>query len=143
MTRTHPARPASRRAIHMLLGGVLLAPLSLAPVAALATRASIPTAHRAMAPLRSITLDGAVLRTQTEAAPPGNALRPAPLPDRDLAAPEGGTLASQDEASVEPGLFNPQNHFSGDGYAPGSSIEADHNHRHSTGGGMNLSIPVQ
>ncbi len=72
-------------------------------------------------------------------------LRPAPLPDPDVSAPgmSGEALAAQGDASLAPGVFNPQSHFAGDGYAPGSSIETDHAHRHSTGGGMNLSIPMQ
>ena len=72
-------------------------------------------------------------------------LRPAPLPDPDVSAPgmSGGALEAQGDASLAPGVFNPQSHFAGDGYAPGSSIETDHAHRHSTGGGMSLSIPMQ
>ena len=72
-------------------------------------------------------------------------LRPAPLPDQDISAPgpSEDALAAQADPSVEPGIFNPKTHFAGDGYAPGSSIDADQNHRHSTGGGMNLSIPME
>jgi hypothetical protein len=69
-------------------------------------------------------------------------LRPAPLPDRDVSAPGRDAVAAQADSSLAPGFFNPQSHFQGDGFAPGSSIEGDHNHRHSTGGGMNLSIPM-
>ena len=72
-------------------------------------------------------------------------LRPAPLPDPDVSAPgvSGDALSAPGDASVAPGVFNPQSHFAGDGYASGSSIENDHAHRHSTGGGMSLSIPMQ
>ena len=72
-------------------------------------------------------------------------LRPAPLPDPDVSAPGPGSdaLAAEEDASLEPGVFNPHGHFAGDGYEPGSSIEADKNHRHSTGGGVNLSIPME
>ncbi len=71
-------------------------------------------------------------------------LRPAPLPDPDVSAPgpSSEALAAQADPSLQPGIFNPQAHFAGDGYAPGSSVETDHDHRHSTGGGMNLSIPM-
>ena len=72
-------------------------------------------------------------------------LRPAPLPDPDVSAPgmSGDALAAQSDASLAPGVFNSQSHFAGDGYAAGSSIETDHAHRHTTGGGMSLSIPMQ
>lgn len=116
----------------------------LAPRAAIAERPDLTAARRPMPLARSIGFDGAVLRDEVTATPvPHSALRPAPLPDRDLADPSGATLAAAGDASLTPGLFNPQSHFAGDGYAAGSSIDTDHNHRHSTGGGMNLSIPVQ
>lgn len=72
-------------------------------------------------------------------------LRPAPLPDPDVTppGPSSDTLASESDPSLGPGIFNPQSHFAGDGYEPGSSIDNDKNHRHTTGGGMNLSIPMQ
>ena len=72
-------------------------------------------------------------------------LRPAPLPDPDVSppGPSSAALSAQADPSLEPGIFNPRAHFAGDGYSAGSSIESDQNHRHSTGGGMNLSIPMQ
>lgn len=72
-------------------------------------------------------------------------LRPAPLPDRDLDAPEASadTASARSDPTLTPGFISPSAHFAGDGYASGSSIEGDHSHRHSTGGLMSLSIPMQ
>ena len=68
-------------------------------------------------------------------------LLPAPVPNRDI-GPPSETLSAQADPSLEPGVFNPRSHFAGDGYASGSNIEADQNHRHTLGAGMNLSVPV-
>ena len=110
-------------------------------------RASSPIELQPMAQntITAIPLDaavgggGLVLQAHVET------LRPAPLPDPDVSAPgmSGGALEAQGDASLAPGVFNAQSHFAGDGYAPGSSIETEHAHRHSTGGGMSLSIPMQ
>lgn len=73
------------------------------------------------------------------------ALRPAPLPDQDLDAPgpNAQALAAQDETSVQPSFYSTSKHFSGDGFAAGSTLEDDHVNRRRPGGGMSLSIPVQ
>lgn len=72
------------------------------------------------------------------------ALLPAPLPDPDIGppAPSSDALASEGDPSLQPNIFNPHDHFAGDGYAAGSNIEGDHNNRHTPGGGMSLSIPM-
>ena len=72
-------------------------------------------------------------------------LRPAPLPDPDLEAPEPSAqaLAAQDQASVQPSFYSAAKHFSGDGFAAGSTLDGDHANRSRPGGGMSLSIPVQ
>ncbi len=95
--------------------------------------------------IAAIPLDGAAAAGGLVMQAHVETLRPAPLPDPDVSAPglSGGSLAAQGDASVSPGVFNSQSHFAGDGYAPGSSMETDHAHRHSTGGGMSLSIPMQ
>ncbi len=95
--------------------------------------------------IAAIPLDGAVGSGGLVMQAHVETLRPAPLPDPDVSAPgmSGAASTAQGDASLAPGVFNPQSHFAGDGYAPGSSIETDHAHRHSTGGGMSLSIPMQ
>nr|WP_321983737.1 hypothetical protein [uncultured Lichenicoccus sp.] len=93
----------------------------------------------------AIPLDNMALSTGLVVQAHAEVLRPAPLPDPDVSAPgpSSEALEAQANPSVAPDLFNPQAHVAGDGYAAGSSIDADHNNRHSTGGGMSLSIPVQ
>lgn len=72
-------------------------------------------------------------------------MRPAPLPDQDYDAPGPSeqALAAQDQASVSPSLVSPSRHFSGDGFASGSTLDEDRVNRHRAGGGMSLSIPMQ
>ena len=73
-------------------------------------------------------------------------LRPAPVPDQDFDAPGPSrqTLAAQEQASVQPSFYSaPRQNFSGDGFAPGSTLNDDHANRSRPGGGMSLSIPVQ
>ncbi len=126
------------------LSGALLAGIAL--IAAPAQAASLtelqPMAQNTVDAIpsdRASGVAGLVLQAHAQT------LRPAPLPDPDVSAPgmSGEALAAQGDASLAPGVFNPQSHFAGDGYAAGSSIETDHAHRHSTGGGMSLSIPMQ
>jgi hypothetical protein len=92
-------------------------------------------------PLDQAVMGGGLVVVQAHA----ETLRPAPLPDPDIGppGPSSETLAAQSSPSVAPDFFNPNAHAIGDGYAPGSAIETDHNKRHSTGGGMSLSIPMQ
>ena len=72
-------------------------------------------------------------------------LRPAPLPDQDLEAPEPSAqaLAAQGQASLQPSFYSATTHFSGDGFSAGSTLDGDHANRSRAGGGMSLSIPVQ
>lgn len=72
-------------------------------------------------------------------------LRPAPLPDQDLDAPGPSmqALAAQQDASLTPSFYSTAKHFSGDGFAAGSTLDEDQSNRHRPGGGMSLSIPVQ
>ena len=71
-------------------------------------------------------------------------MRPAPLPDPDVQDPAArqDARSAQGDASLTPGIFNMRSHFAGDGYAPGSSLETDQNHRQTVGGGMNLQVPM-
>lgn len=72
-------------------------------------------------------------------------LRPAPLPDPDYEAPgpDSQALAAQGATSVRPSFYSAAQHFSGDGFASGSTLDEDRAAHHHTGGGMSLSIPVQ
>ncbi|WP_428376262.1 hypothetical protein [Lichenicoccus sp.] len=132
MLERHPVR----------LAGMLLAAACLLPIAAVRAAEGQEPAPRTVSaiPLDNVALsNGLVVQAHAEV------LRPAPLPDLDVSAPgpSSDALEAQASPSVAPDLFNPQAHVAGDGYASGSSIDADHNNRHSTGGGMSLSIPVQ
>ena len=127
---------------------LLLVPAVLLPLSAHASSQSISpdTQGSNAGTIAAIPLDEAVMNgggfvMQAHA----ETLRPAPLPNPDVDAPgpSNETLASQASPSVAPDFFNPTAHAIGDGYAPGSAIETDHNNRHSTGGGMSLSIPMR
>lgn len=102
------------------------------------------------------TIDTTSLADTTGAVPHGpigamvieahaQALRPAPLPDQDFDAPgpSAQTLAAQEQASVTPGFYAPTSHFSGDGFASGSTLDGDQANRHRRSAEMSLSIPVQ
>ena len=138
MRKGNPSMMHATRAIPVLL----LAAAWLMPAgAARAADSQEPAAHT----ISAIPLDNVALPTALVVQAHATVLRPAPLPDRDVSAPgpSSETLEAQASPSVAPDLFNPRAHIAGDGYAPGSSLDSDHNNRHSTGGGMSLSIPVQ
>ncbi len=121
---------------------LLLAAACLLPVGAAQAADSQEPAPRTV---NAIPLDNMAFSTGLVMQAHAEVLRPAPLPDPDVSAPGPSqeALEAQAAPSVAPDLFNPQAHVAGDGYASGSSLDADHNNRHSTGGGMSLSIPVQ
>lgn len=126
---------------------LLLVPAVLLPLSAHASPQ--PAAPDTQSPngqtIAAIPLDEAVMGGGLVMQAHAETLRPAPLPNPDVDAPgpSNEALASQASPSVMPDFFNPTAHAVGDGYAPGSAIETDHNNRHSTGGGMSLSIPMQ
>ena len=120
------------------LAGLMIAGSMLVPLAA---QADPQPAGRTVAAIpldEAVTNGGLVMQAHAET------LRPAPLPNRDFSLPtlNREAIAAQTDPSLVPGFINPNSHFAGDGYEPGSSIEGDHNHRHSTGGLMSLSIPM-
>ena len=75
---------------------------------------------------------------------PADSMRPAPVPNPDIDAPQARAdrLAAESSPSVEPTLFNTRAHFVGDGYEPGSSLENARNNRETPAGGMNVLIPM-
>ncbi len=103
----------------------------------------------------SLAVTGATIAAVPPATPPARALvvqadaralRPAPVPDQDFDAPGPSrqTLAAQDQARLQPSLYSAARQgFSGDGFAPGSTLDDDHANRRRPGGGMSLSIPMQ
>ena len=135
---------------------LLVAIIALASAAPGSTEAATPQRTITAIPLDSAAIGfGAVMQARAQTlrpappAGPGGRAPPAPpaarAPDQDVSAPgpSSDELAAEADPSVTPDLFNPKAHFAGDGYAAGSSIEGDQNHRHSTGGGMSLSIPME
>ena len=131
-------RSGSGYLIALLVAGALL------PVSAMASPSSDPGfGGRTVAaiPLDAAVMNGGLTVIQAHV----ETLRPAPLPDRDLDAPgsSADTLSAQSDPKLTPGFISPGARFAGDGYASGSSMENDHSHRHSTGGLMSLSIPMQ
>lgn len=126
----------------MLVSAMLLLPLSAQASSTPSSGQQNPDPKTVSAiPLDEAVMGGGLVVMQAHA----ETLRPAPLPDPDVGppGPSSEALASQASPSVAPDFFNPNAHAVGDGYAPGSAIETDHNNRHSTGGGMSLSIPMQ
>ena len=125
-----------------ILAGLMIAGSMLVPLAARAS--SPPDPQSAGRTVAAIPLDEAVTNGGLVMQAHAETLRPAPLPNRDFSLPtlSRDAIAAQTDPSLVPGFINPNSHFAGDGYAAGSSIEGDHNHRHSTGGLMSLSIPM-
>lgn len=72
---------------------------------------------------------------------PGPVFEPAPLPNPDIAAPEGHDTASGTQLS--PMLFHRRDAFRGDGFAPGSSVESSENRNVQPSPGFRLSMPLQ
>ena len=102
---------------------------------------SLSTAAATMPAMPSGSRPAASLVMQAHA----QVLRPAPLPDQDLEAPEPSAqaLAAQSQTSLQPSFYSAATHFSGDGFSAGSTLDGDHANRSRPGGGMSLSIPVQ
>ncbi|WP_428392458.1 hypothetical protein [Lichenicoccus sp.] len=125
-------RPAIRLAAAIALSAMAL------PVAALAGDPTSSPGKMSLTP----GAGGGMTIVQAAHA---QAMRPAPVPDPDIDAPQAGAdrLAEESSPTVEPYLFNPRNHFAGDGYEPGSSLENARNNRETPAGGMNVLIPVQ
>ena len=84
---------------------------------------------------------GTSVRAKTSNPPPTGDYTAAPTPNQDIGPPSPGK-PSQD-TSVAPGLFTPQNHTTGDGYLPTSSLQAATDSRARPGAGINLSMPLQ
>lgn len=124
------------------LAGLLFLTVAMLPFSARAaseTGSSSDLQTRAAIPLDEAVINGGLVM-QAHA----QSLRPAPLPNPDVSAPRpsGDALAAQSDPTIGPDFFNSHSHFAGDGYSAGSSIENDHNNRHSPAGGMSLSIPM-
>lgn len=77
----------------------------------------------------------------TPAPPPGPAFIPAPVPDLDAAAPR--PRESAPGPHLTPSLFRPGRTYQGEGYTPGSSLEADQANRFRPRPGLNLNVPLQ
>lgn len=90
-------------------------------------------------PTRSLPASALVVQAHAQR------LRPAPLPDPDYDAPgpDSQAVAAQGATSVRPSFYSAAQHFSGDGFASGSTLDEDRAAHHHAGGGMSLSIPVQ
>ena len=85
-----------------------------------------------------VSVSPQILAAPPRSNPPG--FEPAPLPNRDAAAPV--TRASRD-ASISPGLFTRSNQYRGEGLAPANSAQIEQERRALPGGGINLSMPLE
>ncbi len=77
--------------------------------------------------------------TSSRPAMPPTAYQPAPMPNRDLSAPQ--SLGSS-SPTIAPTVFSTTPSFRSDGYTGNSTEEAAHDHRLSPSAGFNLSMPV-
>ncbi len=84
---------------------------------------------------------GTSARTKMSTPPPAGDYTAAPTPNQDIGPPASGKQSR--DTSVSPGLFTRQNHNSGDGYLPSSSLQAAIDNRARPGAGINLSMPLQ
>jgi hypothetical protein len=75
-------------------------------------------------------------------SPPGKpAYEPAPLPNRDLSAPQQASAPA--ETHLAPTLFTQREQFRGDGYSPGSTAQSEQEHRLRPGAGISLHMPLE
>ncbi len=84
---------------------------------------------------------GTSARAKKTAPPATGDYTAAPTPNQDILPPTPGKQSQ--EASVAPGFFTRQNHNSGDGYLPSSSLQAETDSKARPGAGINLSMPLQ
>lgn len=69
------------------------------------------------------------------------AYEPAPLPNRDLAAPRAPARPA--ESSLSPTLFTQREQFRGDGFSAGSSPQNEQERRLRPAAGFSLHMPLQ
>jgi len=80
-------------------------------------------------------------QTTTRTAPVGTSrFEPAPMPDRDMAAPSATRSA---EAGLQPTLFSKKQEFRGDGFSPDAPAQSAEERNRKPGLGFNFSMPVQ
>ena len=123
------APPGSRhgRLLHALAAAILAIPLLAA------------------APQRGLSLqvpgDASPLPGSNAPAtpPPPPKYRPAPLPNRDLEAPNGPRAKT--DASVAPSLITRGDTYRGEGFSKGSSPQNEQERRVKPGAGFNLTVP--
>lgn len=75
-------------------------------------------------------------------APAGPVFTPAPVPNRDAAAPTGPKVRRPD-TELSPSLFNRSDQYRGDGYINGSTAQSEQEKRVRPGAGFNLRMPLQ
>ncbi len=96
-------------------------------------------------PPRSFSLkvpDGGGMALPAPAKPPPvppTLYRPAPLPNRDLAAP--AEARNDGSTTVSPSLFNRRDTYRGEGFSKGSSADAEQDRRVTPGAGFKLKMP--
>jgi hypothetical protein len=134
--------PARARFLAALLLGTALATPALASGQGSAARGGfegMEVMQATIDPMARPAMPAMVVQAHAQA------LRPAPLPDQDMDAPglSADEVASQQQASLNPHVFAPVGqHFSGDGFSQGASLDKDRVNRSRPGGGMSLSIPM-
>lgn len=77
--------------------------------------------------------------SQMAAADPGG-YTPAPMPDSDEAAP---AAPASNEPQWSPSLFRPGHTYRGEGFVPGSSVQASQNRNIRPAPGISLNVPLQ
>ena len=74
--------------------------------------------------------------------PAGPIYTPAPVPNRNAAAPTGPRVRKPN-AEFSPSLFNRSDQYRGDGYINGSTAQSEQEKRVRPGAGFNLRMPLQ
>ena len=92
------------------------------------------------APMGAAGAAGTTTAATTTAAAEAPNLEPAPLPDPDMFAP---TQRADTDPRLEPALFNKQNQFRGDGFAPGSTSQSYEERHYMPPAGLNLLVPLK
>ena|SRR5215471_11602248 len=98
---------------------------------------AVAVATSAAAPFPNARYSALTPTLEQQAPAPG--FTPAPVPNPDLIAP---SRAQQPKPELAPQLFRPRSRYGGEGFTPGSTVDAEQNQNVRPVPGMNLSVPL-
>jgi hypothetical protein len=100
-------------------------------------QASAGTPRRLQATMTDATIP---LPPQPPAHSPGPNFQPAPMPNRDLQAPNG---TSSGGTSFGPAIFTNRQQFGGEAFTPNSTVQGEQEKRLRPTPGFSLKVPLQ